>query len=128
MADPLPGEVTKLIREHIVSVDQLEVLLLAHRDPAREWTAAEVADELRTNPVMASTTLTDLSYRGFLTMTDPQRQAYAYRAVGNNARAVDMLASTYPTFRHRIIELIFTSRRSDDALANFADAFRIKKD
>src|SRR5688572_5422116 len=63
MSETLPPEVRKLVLEHIHSVDQLDVLLLCHRTRDREWTAREVADELRTNLQMSSAALSDLSYR-----------------------------------------------------------------
>ena len=124
MSDKIPTEVRKLIREHIVSVDQLEVLLLLHKTAGREWTPRAVADELRTNPQMAGDRLSDLSYRGFLVMTDPQRFTYVFQPADSSmARAVGELASIYPTFRHRIIELIFT--RPEESILSFADAFKL---
>lgn len=130
MSDRISPEIRKLIREHITSVDQLEVLLLLHRTAGREWTAREVADELRTNVQMAGERLSDLSYRGLLVMTDTARFSYVYRPTDIAiARAVDDLAAVYPTFRHRVIELIFS--RPEESILSFADAFRItpkKKD
>ena len=127
MSETLPPEVRKLVLEHIHSVDQLDVLLLCHRTRDREWTAREVADELRTNLQMSSAALSDLSYRGFVAMVDTTRQSYRYQP-GDPAmdRTVGSLAALYPMFRHRVIELIFTRGKSD--IQDFADAFKIKKD
>jgi hypothetical protein len=125
--DAISAEVRKFIREHIRSVAQLEVLLLCHRTNSQTWTAAQIADELRTNVAMSAAALSELSFRGLVAMTDFERQAYAYQPTDRTkARAIDQLAALYPSFRHRIIELIFGRERDD--ILEFADAFKLKKE
>ena len=47
MEGELSSEVTGFIARHIVSVEELEVLLLLHNEPGRDWTIAEINARLR---------------------------------------------------------------------------------
>lgn len=53
--------VLEFIREHVSSVIELEVLLLLDKQPARGWTAKEVARELRITAEWAQSDLAKLS-------------------------------------------------------------------
>ena len=70
MTDSIPPDVQRFLREHIQSVEALEVLLLLHADPERVWTAAEVGSESCTNEWSAQMHLEELSRRGIVHAID----------------------------------------------------------
>lgn len=119
---PIPERVRRLIDAHIHSVEQLEVLLLVRRDPARAWTADEVSRELVTQEESVRARLEDLTARGFV-----RREGVSYAYVPSRLDgAVDELAQCYATRRVSIISLIFS--KPSDAIRTFADAFRLRRD
>jgi hypothetical protein len=102
-------------------VQQLEVLLLLRQEGARVWSADEVAARLRTHAAGAGTCLDSLALLGLVAEDDG---GFRYDA-GNRAQLVDRLAELYPTYRTRIVGMIY-SDGGDDVEA-FADAFRLRK-
>ena len=125
--DDISLEVKAFIAAHIESVLQLEILLLLHSQRDRQWTAGDVAQELRIDPIWASSMLAGLSDAGVLSAsaTAPPTFQYQPRSVEID-RAVDELAGAYATRRVTIIGLIFS--KPLDNIRSFADAFRIRKD
>jgi hypothetical protein len=110
----------------IASVEQLEVLLLLKRDPARKWSAKEVADEIRTSYSSAERRLKSLHEIKLLTFF-AENQLYSYHPLSaETAALVDDLAQNYRTRPYRVIDLIFSKPVS--RYQNLADAFKIKKD
>lgn len=124
--DELPDDVKKLIADHIVSVEQLEVLLLLHAEAGREWSAKTVADQIRTSESSAATRLADLRARGFLDEAGGSPTTYRYAPAPKRARDVDLLAQVYAQKRYTVIDLIFS--KPIDNLRVYADAFRFRKD
>jgi hypothetical protein len=125
VGDGIPPEVRALIAG-LDSVVQLETLLLLHRDPRREWTADEVAKELRINPTAAADQMNILCERGLLTCT--RGNGVSYRDAPHSpkmAAAVDALEKTYAERRVTVITLIFS--KPTDPLRSFADAFQIRR-
>lgn len=122
MAGDLSDGVRRLLSAHIDSLEQLEILLLLHRDRNRRWTANDVAAELRTASESASERLVDLERRGFAKHT---AAAYQFDASPDLDRAVAELATTYPVRRVSIINFIFS--KPTDKMKSFADAFRLRK-
>jgi hypothetical protein len=123
----LPSAVKKIIGEHIVSVEQLEILLLLHRRPETEWDAASLATELRTSERSAAARLADLATRGFAGVRDDRGTAlYRYDPPNGLQRDVELLAKAYAERRYTIIDLIFS--KPIENLKVYADAFRFRKD
>lgn len=123
----IPEDARKFIAKHINSVEQLEILLLLHAHPQREWTADAVAQELRTDPKSAAMRLDDLRTRGLLSVASNTDHVYQYAPASvQMAHAVDLLKEAYAERRVSVIEFIFS--RPVDNIRVFADAFRIKKD
>jgi hypothetical protein len=119
----ISDRVRSLVGEHIVSVEQLEILLLLHQHSDREWSAAQVNDEIKSSVTSVRERLANLEARGFL-----RRQAdlYRYDAANLNDAAVAELATAYSQRRFTIIELIFS--KPLEKLRGFARAFRIRGD
>lgn len=118
----MPVSVAAFLRDHVNSVELLEVLLLLHRDAARTWTPQTIASELRIQPRSVEGRCAALARLGLI------------QAVGGEVRfdpkaplagVVDGVAEAYRTHRVAIIELIFS--KPPDASRVFADAFVFKK-
>jgi hypothetical protein len=116
----VPAPVEKFIASHIVSVAQLEVLLLLRAAADKEWTADEVARALVTQPEAAAGWLADLTSRGLATEADGR-----FRYSPAHAQTVDALAESYANYRVAVIGLIFG--RPSERVTRLADAFRIRK-
>ena len=132
MADRgLSEEVKTFITEHISSVEQLEVLLLLHREQQQPWSAQEVSQELRIDPASATERLADLQGRGLLVESagEPPATAplYQYQPQKSNLDdTVNDLAKAYQEYRVTVISLIFS--KPIDKIRTFADAFKFRKD
>ena len=128
MVDRLPQDVTRLIGKHIHGVSQLELLLFLHNQPTREVSVETVAKEQGMRDDQASILLEDLTSRGLLVEADAEDEArYRYEPKSRElARQVDALAKIYPTYRHAIIQLIYS--KPGESVMNFAEAFRLRKD
>src|SRR3954451_7900715 len=100
----LPDIVRRLIAEHIVSVEQLEVLLLLRSRPERSWTGQQASEQVRSGADSVARRLTDLCKRGFLA---PEGAGYRYSPPPERVAALDALARAYAERRHQVIELIF---------------------
>lgn len=123
----LPEIVQLFIVKYIHSVDQLEILLLLRQDARKDWTAAEVARHLFTQPDVAGARLAELAKQQLLAEKpgDPAKYHYDPQTV-DLQRAVNELAVAYPKYRVSIINLIFS--KPIDKIRTFADAFRLKKE
>ena len=129
VADRLPAEVKRFINKHLHGFSQLELLLHLHDNPSEAVTPAMAARELRLGEEQAAGLLHDLHARGLLAVSDSEgrRQSYRYEPRTRElARQVDALAEIYPTYRHRVVQLIFSKPR--ESVTNFAEAFRLRKD
>jgi len=119
----VPASVRGFIASHIVSVAQLEVLLLVRAAADKEWTAAEVARALVTQPEAAAGWLEDLAARGLASESEGR---YRYNPSNPGLdQIVDALAESYANYRVAVIGLIFA--RPSDRITSFADAFRIRR-
>lgn len=119
----ISAPVTAFLREHVSSIEILEVLLLFHSDPERAWTAEAVAAELRLQPRSVDARCAALLKAGLLVVDGPGSFRFAKNAPAANV--VEELATTYRTRRVSVIELIFSAPR--DGPRAFADAFVIRK-
>lgn len=120
----LSDRVTRFIGEHIDSVEQLEVLLLLRRAAGQEWTADDVARELRIAAASAGGRLEDLERRGILARSDGKAGAFRYSPQkGEVDDSVGDLAAAYAERRVTVINLIFS--RPNERIRTFADAFRV---
>src|SRR5688572_2004864 len=124
MAGEIPKDVLEFISRHIDSIEQLEVLMLARAAPRRGWTADEVAAELRISVASAARRLEALTASGLLAAAGAQHR-YAPRDPALDAAAAGLEAA-YRDRRVAVIGFIFS--KPLDAVQEFADAFRLKKD
>ncbi|MEP7247010.1 MAG: hypothetical protein ABI885_25460 [Gammaproteobacteria bacterium] len=59
-ADSLPAAVHTLLREHVMSFEQLEIILLLHRQPRQGWSATEISEDRRIPLELVADALTGL--------------------------------------------------------------------
>lgn len=119
----VPAPVRRFIASHIVSVAQLEVLLLLRAAADKEWTAGEVARALVTQPEAAAGWLENLTDHGLARERDG---SYRYAPFSDEVdRTVDSLAESYANYRVTVISLIFA--RPSERVTSLADAFRIRR-
>jgi hypothetical protein len=119
----VPTSVRGFIASHIVSVAQLEVLLLLRAAADKEWTATEVSRALVTQPEAAAGWLEDLRQRGLASESEGR---YRYTPASDEVdQIVDELAESYAKYRVAVIGLIFGRPR--ESVTRLADAFRIRR-
>jgi hypothetical protein len=120
--------VQRFIADHIDAAEQLDILLLLHRQPGRALDADAVAAAVYTVGPAAQRRLEALEAHGLLA-ADRAGAAPAWRYAprdGALSRAVDALAEAYRHHRVDVINLVYA--RPADPLRSFADAFKLKKD
>ncbi|HEY8430978.1 MAG TPA: winged helix-turn-helix domain-containing protein [Sandaracinaceae bacterium] len=123
----VPEDARRLLASRINSVEQLEILLLLRRDPARSWTPSALAEELRSSEPSVAKRLADLRRGGLVEVVPSSPEAYRYApAAAWLSAAVDSLAQLYAESPYRVIDLIFA--KPIDNLRVYADAFRYRKD
>jgi hypothetical protein len=117
-SDRLPGR-------HIDSVLALELLLLLRGEPARDFTAGDLAGQLKIDPAHADEQLARFHHRGLLARTDAAPPAYRYAPQSPALDAtIAAVAAAYASRRVTMIGLIFSKPTA--TLKTFADAFRIR--
>lgn len=121
----LSAEVRRFIAEHIDAAEQLEILLLLHRGPEKQWTATDVSQAIYTVPASATLRLESLVAAGFVASTGGGDPRYWYHPKNEElGKQVDMLAEAYKADRVAVIKLIFA--QPPDPVQSFADAFRLR--
>jgi hypothetical protein len=120
----LPDEVHRFIHQHIASVEQLEVLLLARRSAARSWSAEDMARELYSHPSSIAGRFQSLRAAGLMRETMSGDFQYAPRSTDLDA----MVACVDTMYRERRVAVISAiASRSVENMKAFSDAFRIRK-
>ncbi|HYE03558.1 MAG TPA: hypothetical protein VD963_10030 [Phycisphaerales bacterium] len=127
MVDPISREVAAFIAGHVTSVAELELLLVIRNNPARAWSGADLAGELRVDPAWATRQLERFASSGFIARSDGEPPTYAFRPSGPGLeRLLTEVATAYLLHRVRLIELIYAG--PDPGIRAIADAFRLRKD
>lgn len=122
----LSAEIRRFIGEHIDSAEQLEILLLLHRSPDKDFAAQDVSQVIYTVPASATMRLEALVAGGFLASSGGADPRYRFAPRSQELRRqVDTLAAAYRADRVSVIKMIFS--RPPDQLQSFADAFRLRK-
>jgi len=132
-ADELPEEVRKLLRDHIESYEQLELLLLLRAQLEHTWTVEALSARLRIPASMALLALDELQTDGFVGARGPGlEKQYAYVAQSNHVEAtLERLVTAYREHPIPILKQMSANaieRVRTAALRTFADAFILRKD
>jgi hypothetical protein len=122
----LPLAVRQLL-DRLDSIAQLELLLLVQRTAPDEWTAAQLAAELRIEPAWALDQLALLQRSGLLAECEAGSGRYRFApATPDLAKAVESLAACYSEQRVTVVAQLYS--RPVDRIRVFADAFRIRRE
>lgn len=122
----LSQRVQRFLMTHIDSIEKLEVLLLLRARTEREWTASEVALELRITEASAAARLADLTSGALLVSTKGSPPLYRFSpAHSEDTRSVSELAAAYSERRVSVITFIFS--KPQEKVRGFADAFLFKR-
>ena len=123
MESDLPSHVRAFIGRHVASLEELEVLLLLFEQRERDWSAAEINEQLRSQESSIAKWLEALVASG-LVVANGERHRFATldAAEGEQVRA---LAEAYRTRRTKVIEFIFS--KSNENLLSFIRAFDLRK-
>ena len=125
-ADQLPSDVRLLLRNHIQTVLQLELLLLLHAHADGWWTAEAANREHPATVDAAGQYLAALCDAKLVERSDgpvPQFRFAPERA--QDAATVATIARLFRTHYYSIVEAIYAPRRRD--IQDFADAFKLNK-
>jgi hypothetical protein len=122
----LSNPLSQLIRERLPSLEQIAIVLLLRRDPARAWTAPEVAGNLNTPPESTAMRLFLLASNGVIVF-DSSSGLPRYRYVASMPEEVMAeLDRVYEEDRDALIA-VTGGTAAPDPLRSFADAFKLKK-
>ncbi len=123
VANELSVDVRDFITRHIVSVEELEVLLLLHEGRDRDWSSTEINARLRSQEASIAKWLDSLLRARLIRETGgryrfaPESEALERQTAG--------LAQAYRDRRIKVIEFIFS--KPDDHLLSFIRAFDLRK-
>jgi hypothetical protein len=123
--DPLSPAVRQFLRDHIQSIEQLEVLQVLHREPLREWTAEQLFEVIRSNAGSIDSRLRQFHRAKLLEEVELASARFRYCPETRElASAVEETLHAYRVRSVLVIETIF--KPPADAAQRFADAFRFK--
>jgi hypothetical protein len=122
----LPEDIRQFLREHVSSIEQLEILLRLYDISPRSETSAELAGALYLSPESIERRLNAYAEKGIVTHSgsEPWRYALAPKESGYG-RSIGELARLYRERRVSVINEIFSNPIA--AVQSFADAFIIGK-
>lgn len=118
-------QVLQFLRNHIESVEQLEILSLIFEHPSREWTISTLSLELRSSEIAIGKRLSALVSARVLLAPDDSIPRYRPACQAQSQLLEEVLAF-YRLRPHRVLEILYSKPVS--AMQSFADAFRFKKD
>lgn len=123
----LPQTVRNFLSEHIQSTDDIDVLMLLRGAPQKQWSALEVSEVLRIDPISAGNRLVALSLQGLVSHRDGAGRLYDFRY--SAPKAIDKIAEELTTLyaQHRAEIHEYVARNQREQMNAMADAFRIKK-
>jgi hypothetical protein len=134
MPETLHDSVRALLRDHIESYEQLEMLLLLRGRPNGTWNLGELAERLHAPSEELEQGLRGLEAAGCIAQRTPGGDVFRYAPRDAlQAAAIDRLAAAYEERPLAIIKLMNANaieRVRTAAISTFADAFVLgrKKD
>lgn len=111
------------ISRHIVSIEELEILLMLHDEQDRDWSPAEINARLRSQEASILKWLDSLVRLRLI-----RESGGRYRFAPESemlARQTTAVAQAYRDLRIKVIEFIFS--KPDDDLLSFIRAFDLRK-
>jgi hypothetical protein len=129
----LSPDVRRLLRDHIESYEQLELLLRMRADQEASWTQETLSTQLRLPASLVAAALDGLEAAKFVAArVSGSEKRYAYqRQVDHVEATLGLLAAAYREYPIPIIKQMSANaieRLRSAALRTFADAFILRKD
>ena len=119
----LSVEVRDFISRYIVSIEELEILLMLQDEKARDWSPAEINAQLRSQEASILKWLNSLVR---LRLIRESGGRYRFEPESETlARQTAAVAQAYRDLRIKVIEFIFS--KPDDDLLSFIRAFDLRK-
>lgn len=113
------------LEQRLSSLDQIEVVMLLRADPARSWTAPEVAAALDTAPEAAAMRLFLLASGGLIAFEPSAIPRYRYASVDVETNSMlQELSDVLAASREAVMAAVEAPR---DPIRSFSDAFKLKK-
>lgn len=129
--DPIPGDVRTLLRQHIESYEQLQILLLMARAPDRAWSSSVLCSSLNVPSQLIDLALESLAKRQLLELRSGSAHEFVIAAADPaQIAAIQGLAQVYEQMPVEVIKLMSANaieRLRSGALRAFAEAFVIGK-
>lgn len=129
LSEEIAHDIRAFMLAYVDSYEQLEILLLLHREAREAWPAPGVADALRIPLPSAAASLDELAARGLL-RREGGSEGYRFApADPSTADVVARLAVAYDERRVAVIDLMSANamdRIRKSALRTFAEAFRVR--
>jgi hypothetical protein len=106
----IPEAVQKFVKNHIHSIDALEILLLLHQEPRKEWGALAVSQALRLDRAAVHSKLRKLSTAKLVSSRFvASEEVFRYDpATANLNRTVRELEQWYSSHRVALVTLIYS--------------------
>ena len=120
----LPVAVRKLIRRHVHSVGELELLMLLHAESDRSWSVGEICDALGCPPSWAEAQLAAMDEGGLV-----EGAGDSWRFAPANTELAEATAALHEAYRlqsREVVRYVFATPGRD--LKAFSDAFRLRKE
>lgn len=125
--EPLSTDVVNFIYDNIVSVEQLEILLLLHGQSDKEWTADEVSDQIRTSLASVRSRMAFFSNLRIFSSRTAANVTFRYApSTTALASTIDAVSHAYKERRVSVIALIYSERQK--SIRAFSDAFRLNQE
>ncbi|HEV2455806.1 MAG TPA: hypothetical protein VGY98_16190 [Verrucomicrobiae bacterium] len=126
MGNELSEELRQFIKEHIKSLEQLEILLLLYNAPDRAWTIDDVFKGLQTNLHSVAERLKSLAAAGFVSIEGTGNPVYRFHPGSDVLKQrISELHKAYALSKYKVIEAIFSPPR--DQAQKFADSFKLRR-
>ena len=124
MPPALSPQVQHFIAQSIHSLEQLEILCLVSSDSSRAWTVAEVFRRIQSSEASVSASLRKFQQEGIL-----ESRAGGFQFLPAKPTLADTVRQVARAYRERPVAVVETIyRKPPDAVRDFAEAFRLKKD
>lgn len=122
---PIPEALQQFITRYVASVERVEILCIFAANPAKTYTVPEVQRIIQSSERSIADCLDNFRLNGLLA----EQTGGSYRLVPKTnelAQLISDLATAYRERRVAVIEVIYGRRA--DAIQDFADAFKLRKD
>lgn len=121
----IPPAIRSFLSRYVRSIEQLEILLLFAREPARLWSAPQVYDAILSSHSSVERWLREMAAQSLLETNAEPTLRYRCTSDAEVIAQISALAALYRTSPVRVIEAIYR-RDTPSAAQSFADAFKLK--